>query len=107
MLQTSVLMASETAASIDKLGYFLVGTKISKGRPKKTTVTIEKEFAIRDIDADVAYSATVTYLSLCSFLSNPSTWSSSSKLTSPHSTLCVLETRKPFVSLTPCIIWHW
>jgi len=45
ILQNSVFVASETVASSDKPGHFLVGMKIGKIWPKNTTVTIGKEFA--------------------------------------------------------------
>jgi hypothetical protein len=45
VLQNSVFVASETVASSNKPGYFLVGMKISKIWPKNTTVTIGNEFA--------------------------------------------------------------
>ena len=44
VLQNSVFVASETVASSDKPGHFLVGMKISKVWPKNTTVTIGNEF---------------------------------------------------------------
>ena len=45
VLQNSVFVASETVASSEKPGYFLVGMKISKVWPKSTTITIGNEFA--------------------------------------------------------------
>ena len=45
VLQNSVFVASETVASSERPGYFLVGMKISKVWPKNTTITIGSEFA--------------------------------------------------------------
>ncbi len=74
VLQNSVFVASETVASSDKPGYFLVGMKISKVWPRNTTVTIGDELRVELTEEELPRSSSQSFrLCICLF-TNLFTW---------------------------------